>query len=765
MPKRPSSDEDEEEDEDEPGFASTVRCGLRPTLKDPAVWEDRIESAVHRASKIGYFTTLLIQTHLTRVCAEGRPVPRIDQSFVHRATAIVCGRSLPPRFSTHLFRGRRLRVLREGSGDTGVVEVPVPVATAVGQEIRVKSVFGSLEVGTSGPLQWIRGGQKGKRTVTAVGADTVVTLDDGSAFRNPVERVPVRLLNGWAGCDQGAVVWSATPDELRFEGGGRCSNPPKFPEAADLLQTFHEYLWDDLRDHLPNDEGLRHVREQLAKEMVVRFKQFGKDALKCHQQSYFRALFGLTPDHAKWFASRVRDLSDDPVVVPDGFRSDWLRDYGQHFRSLEDMVDQVEFHREEYNRICRTVEGSDFRTDEGKVRYRYEMLRDIDRLDPDCQKLRRFHLFPMQRVRRQFMPLTNTIIGELAGTLDRKGTTDTLTTVFDTHKLTNTKWKRPPAKRGGLECGETGGMFRTDGVQLQVVRTLRNRPTEDPNKRQRADHDDLLDPKNWVGIDPGHSNMITAAYWSEDGMYKHYGVSLKQWKVETRANFQTVRIKRRLERPSGKAVQKIESEWGTVETTDLGRLRGACALRARHYQQVYAFHSGKTLAELRFFVARHQQGFMDKMARRLVDLDRPIAFGDGSDGRSPRGKSGGPVKKFMRHLKAKGGRVWEVDEHLTSQRCHRCRCFSAPFVTTNEPWWLKNQREKAIKKTGQYVAPASHFSIHGLLVCQKCSKASDGGAISRTFNRDVNAALNMTEAGPSAAGLAPWPQYLARKPR
>ena len=156
---------------------------------------------------------------------------------------------------------------------------------------------------------------------------------------------------------------------------------------------------------------------------------------------------------------------------------------------------------------------------------------------------------------------------------------------------------------------------------------------------------------------------------------------------------------------------------------------------------------------------------MDKMARRLVDLDRPIAFGDGSDGRNPGGKSGGPVKKFMRHLKAKGGRVWEVDEHLTSQRCHRCRCFSAPFVTTNEPRWRRNKRDKAIKKTGQYEAPASHFSIHGLLVCQKCSKASDGGAISRTFNRDVNAAVNMTEAGPSAAGLCGMPCLRRRSHR
>jgi hypothetical protein len=62
--------------------------------------------------------------------------------------------------------------------------------------------------------------------------------------------------------------------------------------------------------------------------------------------------------------------------------------------------------------VC-DLEGKGWRTLEGKVRYRFKMLQEIERLDPECTRFRRFHLFPQHRVRRRFITLTNTIVQEL----------------------------------------------------------------------------------------------------------------------------------------------------------------------------------------------------------------------------------------------------------------------------------------------------------------------------------------------------------------
>ena len=97
------------------------------------------------------------------------------------------------------------------------------------------------------------------------------------------------------------------------------------------------------------------------------------------------------------------------------------------------------------------------------------------------------------------------------------------------------------------------------------------------------------------------------------------------------------------------------------------------------------------------------------------------------------------MKRFLRHLqrKAPEGRVFVVDEYLTSQVCSECGNKTVPFKTVNEPAAHIRRTDKEARR-GEPVCVPSSFEIHGLRTCQKCRK---------TLNRDVNAAANMAWVG------------------
>ena len=106
-------------------------------------------------------------------------------------------------------------------------------------------------------------------------------------------------------------------------------------------------------------------------------------------------------------------------------------------------------------------------------------------------------------------------------------------------------------------------------------------------------------------------------------------------------------------------VQGLLDDWSKhpLGTADAARMQQACEVRMKHHQELFNFYAVKSDARLKFLTAQRDQRMMDREVNRILKLDRPIAFGDGSDGFSPNGKPGGPVKRFMRHLQRKGGRV------------------------------------------------------------------------------------------------------------
>ena len=186
-------------------------------------------------------------------------------------------------------------------------------------------------------------------------------------------------------------------------------------------------------------------------------------------------------------------------------------------------------------------------------------------------------------------------------------------------------------------------------------------------------------------------------------------------------------------------VQGLLDDWSKhpLGTADAGKMQQACEVRMTHHQELFNFYAVKSDARLKFLTAQRDQRMMDQEVNRILKLDRPIAFGDGSDGFSPNGKPGGPVKRFMGHLQRKGGRVIVVDEYKTSKCCWQCGEETVPFRTKHEPTAHRKWRERMAER-GEPVDRASSFQIHGLRTCKLCRK---------TLNKDVNAALNMATVG------------------
>ena len=121
---------------------------------------------------------------------------------------------------------------------------------------------------------------------------------------------------------------------------------------------------------------------------------------------------------------------------------------------------------------------------------------------------------------------------------------------------------------------------------------------------------------------------------------------MTHWYAKTlRTHANKVRAKRMTPR-----VQGLLDDWSKhpLGTADADKMQQACEVRMTHHQELFNFYAVKSDARLKFLTAQRDQRMMDQEVNRILKLDRPIAFGDGSDGFSPNGKPGGPVKRFMR---------------------------------------------------------------------------------------------------------------------
>ena len=538
--KEPPDDPTEEEDR---ANCSTVRCSLTKALKQPALWKPRIEDAVRRTSRMSYLTTLLIDAHLTQLCSENKPVPAIDRHFVYHATAVVCDYPLLRRFPRHMSRV----TIRDGK----VLERSKPAVTQDGCSVDVSE--GRLKLDSRGNVRVKKTAARKKAKTESVwtpvekwSAEELV-LQDGSRFPNFTES-PVEVQ--WKGDPAPDGTWKVrrvTNETVELETGKVFKNPRRHDEIVGLKRTFDQWMRPHVGDVSKLGKGLGHEREELSKDLETRFQMFNQDALGMHQVSYFRAVYGPGPDgkgamtkkHAAWFAAQVRRFDD--FSVPDKYADEWPQKYPQHFGSAEDITASVLRHREEYDRICQVREKG-WRTPEGKVRYRYEMLRRIEELDPECRRCRRFTLFPQHRLGRKFITLTNSIVQEIDNACASRGQRQAvcLQDVFDMQLLASNKWVQAEAKRNGQTTGKgAGGVVRTDGIQFQMVREAAEKPMVAQETSCKMDprlDPRFTDPKQWVGLDPGHTNMFTTVHWVGD-RYVSHSVSKRHWDSKTRRKY------------------------------------------------------------------------------------------------------------------------------------------------------------------------------------------------------------------------------------
>ena len=440
----------------------------------------------------------------------------------------------------------------------------------------------------------------------------------------------------------------------------------------------------------PSAKGLGQSRNECCRLLVTLFDNYNDTAMACHQKTFFHAKYRISKTHARWLAGQVRSLVEEPSI-PDQYHEIWSEKYPDSFggRSIREVVMDE---RAVYNQYRQTLQG--------KVEYRYHMLRTIDELDQERVQYRRFSLFPLHDPGRRFVPVTNSTLKDLFAA-NKLGDPKTIHELFDVSEFEVHGWKVQT--------------LRTDGIQLHVVRERRIATAANTPKR-RFDCCKSAAP-TVVGVDPGYVNVFTAASWSEE----HPSFHMSRKEFRHRAG-QTAAVRQNNERRKRNPnVLSIESDWARAPVAGCVRFADcvtACACRTpSSVDRLFNFYGNRHQTRLKFHRAQKHQRTMDHVVNLFAGFDH-ILWGNGSDGHSPGGRSGGPVKRLVSHLTKKTkGRVTLVDEYNTSQMC----CHG------------HGKMDRVFCRKGDRTVP-----VHGLFSCKSCN---------RIVNRDLNGALNIARLG------------------
>ena len=462
-------------------------------------------------------------------------------------------------------------------------------------------------------------------------------------------------------------------------------------EDPELLRTYNQ-VFADASYEAPSISGLSQTRNECCRLLVTLFDTYNDDAMAKHQRTYICAKYGLSKTHARWLVGQIRVIDRDPTV-PDKYPEIWTEKYEQFPDGKADILTAIEEERRLYDGFRKTPQG--------KTQYRFQMLQLIHSVDPERQRFRRFSLFPEHRPHRRFVPITASTLKDMVAyhKLPPHGIHD----VFDLSEFQKSGWEVQ--------------MCRTDGVQLHVVR---HRTVAVPNtavpKKPKGDADAAATTPAVVGVDPGYVYVYTAAWTDVNGDVQTDRMSRVQFRHKTGGDHATFLLERR--KKAALEVQDVERQWAACPMTGCVAFEAvavAAQLRVQSHGCIYRFYSTRKAAKLRFQLAQKRQRVFDELANRFMGLDRDIIWGNGSDGHSAGGRSGGPVKRLVEHLTKKTKRVTLVDEYNTSQMC----CHGHGRL---DPVWRRNEDGSAKR-------------VYGLFTCKTCSKIVD---------RDVNAALNIS---------------------
>lgn len=172
------------------------------------------------------------------------------------------------------------------------------------------------------------------------------------------------------------------------------------------------------------------------------------------------------------------------------------------------------------------------------------------------------------------------------------------------------------------------------------------------------------------------------------------------------------------------------------------------AFKAYTVQRIVCWQIKTTVRKLRWNGYINRRRSEDKMINQIKSKfgdpsDTIIALGDWSSGNyHMRGKEPTKGKGMRKTLRRAGFKVYLVDEHNTSAKCHNCSCKLEKF---------HYRGSKKPKTKGQKLL------VHGLL---RCKTENGCGSL---WNRDVNGSLNIRKLALAALRREERPEAFRRK--
>jgi hypothetical protein len=261
-----------------------------------------------------------------------------------------------------------------------------------------------------------------------------------------------------------------------------------------------------------------------------------------------------------------------------------------------------------------------------------------------------------------------------------------------------------------------------------------------------------LQGRRAVGIDPGKSDLIYCC--AEEGKLRfRYTQNQRRKEKKTKEYLENEQKVKKAKKVDGRLIAEWEAVLSahnhkTVSFTSFKEYVRAKLLVSSKVEPFYAKHLFRKQRLYAYFNGRRSEKRMvDNFAAKFGPPEEVvIGFGNWNEGHT---------RKFMEPTKCKGLReafrrrgydVVLVDEFRTSVQCAFCKKEDGRCET-----FLRRKHPKAHTADSERECRAR--LVHGLLRCQSCS---------RLWNRDVNAAINITRLTCCALAGEPRPDYLAR---
>jgi hypothetical protein len=331
-------------------------------------------------------------------------------------------------------------------------------------------------------------------------------------------------------------------------------------------------------------------------------------------------------------------------------------------------------------------------------------------------------------------------------------------------------------------------MLRTDGVQLKVGLSRAQSPLDELYKRgykklnahftkdlqgetrgvfvlDNTSIKETTIERPVIGLDPGVKDVFTSVS-SEEGSMRCNHISNDHWSQEQRKKLIHKKNARWKSAVGGITDCLDQMAQKTLKTSDYGALVAAVNFRLQHRKTLWAYQMRRNRQNYRFSCMLSRLSAMDRLCNSIINHEpikqrknrqSPMAinavkaptkaplimFGGGQFACGGKGLASVPKKQLVRKLGTKAV-VCITDEYNTSAKCSKC----GTRLTDPDLGILGKTYEKKDKTRLRRCPRHACFS----------SQSSDGVSCSsvdedsptprfRHWNRDVNAAINMLNAG------------------